>query len=270
MSARRGLMCRPTYFDVAYSINPWMDPGNRVDQTRARAQWEQLHDLITRAGIQIDEIEPAPGLPDMTFAADCGLPHGQCFIAANFRHAERRGETAHYISWFRQRGYQLHSLPDHLPFEGAADTIRCEEGLLFGYGIRSSREAAPYLQRLLPTLEVVAALEMVDPRLYHLQSSITVVERSLALYSPRAFAPEARQLIERYFRTAIAVEEEDAIRHLVCNSLAVGRTVIVHDCTHELEKRLARLDIEVIRCDVSEFRKSGASVRCLMLDLDSE
>lgn len=269
MNLRRGLMCRPTYFAVAYSINPWMDPSNRVDQSRALAQWEQLRGLLADAGVRIEEIEPAPGLPDMTFAADCGLPHGDGFVAANFRHAERRGETPYYLSWFRERGYQVHSLPDHLPFEGAADTIRCEEGLLLGYGIRSSREAAPYLQRFLPTLEVAATLEMIDPRFYHLQSSLTVVERSFALYYPLAFAPEARESIQRRFRAAIAVEEEDAVRHLVCNSLAVGRTVFVHDCTLELEKRLGRLDIAVIRCDVSEFRKSGASVRCLLLDLDS-
>ncbi|CAM5243363.1 hypothetical protein STENM327S_07283 [Streptomyces tendae] len=28
---RHYLMCRPTYFDVTYAINPWMDPGKPVD-----------------------------------------------------------------------------------------------------------------------------------------------------------------------------------------------------------------------------------------------
>ena len=28
---RRYLMCRPTYFDVVYTINPWMDPAIPVN-----------------------------------------------------------------------------------------------------------------------------------------------------------------------------------------------------------------------------------------------
>ncbi len=36
--ARHYLMCRPTYFDVVYSINPWMDPAKPVDTPLAIAQ----------------------------------------------------------------------------------------------------------------------------------------------------------------------------------------------------------------------------------------
>lgn len=39
---RRYLMCRPTYFEVTYSINPWMDPAKPVDTDLAVAQWERL------------------------------------------------------------------------------------------------------------------------------------------------------------------------------------------------------------------------------------
>jgi len=37
------LMCPPTWFDVHYSINPWMKPdGVPVDRARALAQWTAL------------------------------------------------------------------------------------------------------------------------------------------------------------------------------------------------------------------------------------
>ena len=47
---RRYLMCPPTYFDVSYSINPWMNPDKPVDRERAVAQWETLRDLYVRLG----------------------------------------------------------------------------------------------------------------------------------------------------------------------------------------------------------------------------
>ena len=36
MTARRYLMCRPTYFAVDYAINPWMDPSVPVDAGPAK------------------------------------------------------------------------------------------------------------------------------------------------------------------------------------------------------------------------------------------
>ena len=38
-TARRLLMCPPTYFEVSYSINPWMQPHVPVDLERAQSQW---------------------------------------------------------------------------------------------------------------------------------------------------------------------------------------------------------------------------------------
>jgi len=39
---RRYLMCPPTYFEVTYAVNPWMDPARPVDRCRAVRQWEAL------------------------------------------------------------------------------------------------------------------------------------------------------------------------------------------------------------------------------------
>jgi hypothetical protein len=34
------LMCRPTYFDVCYSINPWMDPSRPTSGEAGLEQWK--------------------------------------------------------------------------------------------------------------------------------------------------------------------------------------------------------------------------------------
>ena len=64
---RRYLMCPPTFFDVTYSINPWMEPNKPIDANLAMAQWERLHELYMELGHEVEFIEPIEGLPDMVF-----------------------------------------------------------------------------------------------------------------------------------------------------------------------------------------------------------
>lgn len=42
----RLLMCRPTFFNVKYEINPWMRPGDPVNVGKATRQWETLKRTI--------------------------------------------------------------------------------------------------------------------------------------------------------------------------------------------------------------------------------
>ena len=70
------LMCKPTFFDVDYQINPWMRQERPVNKARAQSQWQSLYQTIQRLG-KIDLIEPQQGLPDMVFTANAGLIHGK-------------------------------------------------------------------------------------------------------------------------------------------------------------------------------------------------
>ncbi|MFU0243641.1 amidinotransferase, partial [Streptomyces scabiei] len=56
-------MCRPTYFDVTYAINPWMDPDKPVDTDLAVEQWDALRRLYLEHGHTVDVIDPVEGLP---------------------------------------------------------------------------------------------------------------------------------------------------------------------------------------------------------------
>ena len=68
---RRYLMCRPTYFDVVYTINPWMDPRVAVDHERVMSQWENLRQTYLSLGHQVEVIdvfkEPARALEEGIF-----------------------------------------------------------------------------------------------------------------------------------------------------------------------------------------------------------
>src|ERR1700690_3710913 len=93
-SQPRFLMCRPQYFAVTYSINPWMDPrawadsGKTLHATAAR-QWAGLHRTLLARGAAIEIIEPEPGLPDRVFTANAAVVLNRKAVLARFFHQER-------------------------------------------------------------------------------------------------------------------------------------------------------------------------------------
>ena len=87
-------MCPPTYFDVTYAINPWMDPSGQVDRARAMRQWLGLVDAYRSTGHRVDLLEPVADLPDMVYAANGATVVDGCTLSARFANPERAAEAA--------------------------------------------------------------------------------------------------------------------------------------------------------------------------------
>ena len=97
---RHYLMCPPTYFDVTYSINPWMDPSGQVDRARAMRQWSGLVDAYRSTGHRVDLLEPLADLPDMVYAAN-GATVSTLSDGPNPRHVSVNADgTSVYVSRF--------------------------------------------------------------------------------------------------------------------------------------------------------------------------
>ena len=267
MRIRRVLMCRPTYFDIEYSINPWMDTNNRVNKEKAAAQWEYVYQILKDADVEIVELEPVPGLPDMTFIGDAGMVHNGKFIPSNFRHVERQGEVEHYVRCLSGLGLSVHKIPEHIFFEGLGDIIYYGDDVIFGFGPRSSPESIDYVKRVYPELNVRGELQLQDESLYHAGLAIALIDKDTLLYYPEAFTEESRQFITQNFERAIPVSESDAKQYFVCNNIPLGKRLLMDNCSSDLEARLRDWGYEVVKTDMSEFKKSGGSVRCLILNL---
>src|SRR5690349_16939921 len=150
----RYLMCRPLHFAVTYSINPWMDPkawadsGDALHATAAR-QWAGLHRTLTRHGALIEQVEPAPDLPDLVFTANAAVVLDGKALLARFRHPERQREQPVYAAGFRalaERGLidDVVELSRGIALEGAGDCLWDRSRGLFwmGCGFRSDEAAA--------------------------------------------------------------------------------------------------------------------------------
>lgn len=265
-SASRYLMCRPTYFDVCYVINPWMEANvNCLDAEKARRQWQSLYEAVARH-CDVELVDPQPGLPDMTFTANAGVVRGDRAVVSRFLCAERAGEEEHFENWFRARGFRVYKTPVGVPFEGAGDCVWDQAGgwLWAGHGFRSAREAHGYLAEWLDA-EVVS-LRLVDGRFYHLDTCFCSLKGGYLVYYPPAFdAPSLAQIESRVPKEKrIPVGERDAAR-LACNIVNIDDAVILNCVSPELEARLRGAGFDVTQVDMSEFLRSGGSARCLTL-----
>lgn len=286
-------MCRPTYYTVAYEINPWMSLKRRPLPARARAQWVQLYQLLTRTlGARVRLLPPRRGLPDLVFTANAGLvvprlaslarddpeqglagqrggSHrgivGRTFIRSAFRHPERQGEEPVIEAYVRRLGYRVIPVPDRYRFEGEGDALWMGDTLLYGFRFRSDAPAHAWLARVLGAR--VLPVELIDRRFYHLDTCFAPLDGRTALWFPRAFDRYGRQVIEGLVRHPISVSEADA-RRLACNAIVVGRTVVVQaGCSATLRRQLARRGFRVKEVELSEFLKAGGAAKCLVLQL---
>ncbi len=76
-SRKKILMCPPDFFGVDYVINPWMEgQTGRAEAAAARRQWLDLKALVERHA-DVLLLAPRPGLPDLVFTANAGLPRAE-------------------------------------------------------------------------------------------------------------------------------------------------------------------------------------------------
>src|SRR5688572_6216518 len=259
------LMCAPDHFEVAYAINPWMDLTVAVDRGRARAQWVELVATLRAAGARVRTVEGRPGLPDMVFTANAGIVAGDTFVPAAMRNPERHGESEHFADWFAATGYDVRRLDGGAVQEGAGDALPFGERLVGGFRTRSSAEAYPELARL--TGAATAAVELVDPRFYHLDLAFCPLGEGRAMVVPSALSEAGRAVISELVDEPLLLDAEEGAA-FCANSVVVGSTVVMPACPPRVRRHLEAWGLEAVVVDVSEFLKAGGAVRCLTLALD--
>jgi N-dimethylarginine dimethylaminohydrolase len=262
---RRYVMCAPEYFGVSYEINPWMHTEVRVDRDRAWEQWHTLVRTLETAGARIEQLDPVEDLPDYVFTANAGVIDGKTFIPASFRHRQRQGETPHAIGWFRAHGYQIAPLPPGLVHEGAGDALPFNDVLISGYRIRSDAPSHAAVARI--TRAQVRAIELVDPRFYHLDITFCPLDARRALVVPQAWDAYGQEMMRALVPEPLVLDDDEALA-FCANSVVIDRTVVMPACTPRIEQQLRAWGFDVVVVDVSEFLKAGGAVRCLTLALD--
>lgn len=257
-------LCPPTYLELNYEINPWMKKGTPFSRERALEQWEKLvasYRAVDAPG-RIEICPPKEGLTELCFFGDSVfLCEGKALFGM-FRHAEREPERPYVKEFLLARGFRGRDVPQGVVFEGAGETMRWRDKILFGFGKRSDEVVRHFLRQTFR--KDIVDFEMENASYYHLDTALFPIHDDLIAYYPGAFGPIDTATIESFDCEKIKISEDDA-KLLACNGLVWGEVVFVSKGTKGLERELDRRGLDVVEIDVSEFLKFGGGIKCLTL-----
>ncbi|MFC4553969.1 dimethylargininase [Georgenia faecalis] len=259
---RRYLMCPPTYFTVAYEINPWMHQDVPTDTELAVRQWEELKKTYDELGHEVELIEPIPGLPDMVYAANGAVMGDGVVYSAKFTYPQRQPEGPAYEKWFADAGFPTVTATEIN--EGEGDILTVGELVFAGTGFRTSLASHLELQEAIG--KPVISMHLVDPRFYHLDTAMMVLSDDDIAYYPEAFSDGSRRVLERLFPDALIATEADA-EVLGLNGVSDGKNVIHNPRATALAAALAERGYNPIGIDTSELLKGGGGAKCCTLEI---
>lgn len=268
---RTYLMCRPEHFTVSYTINPWMEPANPTDTARAVMQWQVLYDTYVALGHDVHLIDPIEGLPDMVYTANGGFVIDGVAYGAKFRFQERVPEGPAFMEWFADNGFDVVD-PVEVN-EGEGDFLLVGDTILAGTGFRSTGDSHRELRDVFG--KEVVSLTLVDPRFYHLDTAISVldpvegpegVDRANIAYLPGAFDDASQRILAELYPDAIRVADEDgAVFGL--NSASDGLNILISPRAKGFEAQLRERGYNPVLVDLSELLLGGGGIKCCTLEL---
>jgi len=261
---RHYVMTPPQFFAVDYAINPWMDTDTPVDVSVAVAQWKHLRDTYLRLGHKVDLVAPVPALPDMVYAANGGLILNGAAVVARFKYPQRQHESIAYADWMRSHGYT--PVQTQHVNEGQGDLLPVGEMILAGTGFRTDPRAHAEIAAIFG--RPVVTLQLVDPRFYHLDTALSVLDETTIAYYPPAFTEYSRAQLETLFPDALVVESADAYVFGL-NAVSDGRHVVHPAAAVGFTEKLCQAGFEPIGVEMSELLKGGGSVKCCTLEVYS-
>lgn len=273
------LMTDPEFYEVSYTINPWMKPEDwsrdpKAASRLARDQWMNLKMCLEADPAQVRVIPGAKGLPDMVFPANAAIVLDGKALLARFRFPERHGEQAHFKAAFealKTEGLisEIGEFPEDVFQEGAGDCLWDANRSLFwaGWGPRSSRRA---MDRIVDFFgQKVVGLELATERYYHLDTCFSVLSGGEILYYPEALSPSSRIMVEELVpddQRLIATADEAASFSL--NAVNIGRNLYMAPPPPRLAGLLTERGYRVTPVNLSNFLISGGGSFCMTLRLD--
>jgi len=273
------LVVDPSYFNVSYTINPWMKPGVWAEDPEgskraARQSFAALTRALKAAGGDVETMPGYPGAPDLVFPANAAVVFNRKAVLARFLHPERQVEEAiNRLAFesFRLRGLidEVVELPEHCKHEGAGDFIWDATRNLFWAGFGQRTNLAGTLAMAAEFGKPVIRLELATDRFYHLDTCFCPLSGGEILYYPPAFTEESLKILRNTVAAEDLIEatEEDAARFCV-NAVCIDRTIIMAKAADDLRRRLTDRGYKLEEVDLDPFILSGGAAYCMTLRLD--
>ena len=256
-------LCPPTFLELKYEINPWMDTSQPFSRARAREQWDGLVEIFRKlAPERVHIVPPREGLVELCFLGDSVFTIGKKAVFGSFRHPERAPERDYVVEQMTARGFSGPIVPPGVYYEGSGETVLWRDLILLGFGQRSNEDVMHLLEETFN--RKVISFEMVLPEFYHLDTAIFPLDDNTLVYYPPCFGPIDTATLKGLDCELVAVTEDEA-HAFACNSLVFEGRVLVNREATSFIRTLEKRGWDVIPIEVSEFLKFGGGHKCLTL-----
>jgi N-dimethylarginine dimethylaminohydrolase len=265
MYNREVLMCRPDYFEIAYSINPWMDTHHQPDALILEREYDALIEAHEATGRKIHFLDPVAGLPDMTYTANQALVRGKKAVLGNLP-PQRAPETGHTRRWLEANGFEVVDCPYR--FSGQGDAVPTGTGAVIkGREWRSDPRSDDFVRDFLG-YEVIP-IHTVSDRWYDDDLVVGAIRPGLIAVCLDALDSDSQaRLKDRSDLELIPVSLKEA-EHYALNLVSDGTTVMLAEGTPNLASELQRRGLQVVTRNISQLKLGGGGIRCTTLALDA-
>lgn len=260
-------------YQVAWSINPHMQIGS-VDHDIARIQHEAYVRSLATVGAQVIRVPFVHGAYDSVFTKDPALlieRRGQrTAVLAQLRTDERRLEHAARAQVYAGLGFDVIDSEPAPHWEGGDVVMHPSRRSMFlGYGQRSSRNAAAWLEK--HTDVEVVPIELRDPYLYHLDMALSVLPDGTALVCADAVSPASIRELQTApgVRDVVAVERDDALSFAL-NMVPIGDTIVCGATTSKVASIITGRGYRLFVTSLDQFHLAGGSAACLVAAIHPE
>lgn len=238
-----------------------------IDPERARAEHDQMAQCYRDNGVEVYTLDPrAEAAPNQMFCADLFAMTPQGAILARPASEVRAGEEVEVARKLAELGIPiLRTLTGNATFEGA-DLIWIDPGLaVLGLGLRTNREGADQISRLLEELGVSLLTVDMPFGTMHLMGMLRIVDKDLAITWPRR-TPHAvvAALRKAGFTVEFLKDTEEAETNRAFNFVTLGpRRILMVDGNPGTRDFYESCGIECVDTPATELGKAAGAVGCL-------
>jgi N-dimethylarginine dimethylaminohydrolase len=257
-------------------------------RSNARKQWSNLKSVFEAAGARIILVKPNELADDAVFTADPSLS----LITHNDGVASSISIFSHFSNEPRQREVAISSetieayepsrsfIMSYYRTEGTGDNVYDPYRDCFwsGYVSNAGRATAAAgrsdirSHAMLTKLTGVSVISMaVKQPYFHIDTSMAPLPGGHIVCYPDGMKAEAyerilKQGLDQYGLKhddfLIKVSDEDANRY-ACNLRVIGKTVIIPECSQELQDRIKKAGYDVVTVPMTYFMATGGAPHCL-------
>jgi dimethylargininase len=226
-----------------------------IDHARALAQHAAYEQALTRAGCEIDQVEPADEFPDGVFVEDTAVVLDDLAVLTRPGAASRRREVESVAATLG-RWLPLARIEAPGTLDGG-DVLRLGDRLYVGTSARTNAEGIRQLAGL-------AGIEVIPVPLkgaLHLKTAVTALDPETILFQPHWVDPA-------HF-TRARVVEVDPSEPFAANTLRVGETLIVPAAHPRTAERCEALVPRIELVEADELAKAEGGVTCCSIIMET-